>query len=127
MLTADPGTRLEIVTLFGEMKDPRAIPILAELLFAKLPPGEESDRLRLRVVETLGLIAAPESVPTLQKIFKKKGILQTKESLGVRLAAARALAAIGTRESREAMALAIEEESREEVRIVLRQFLVSGP
>lgn len=122
--TAEAGTRLELVTLFGELKDSRAVPILAELLAAKQTPSEETDRLRLRAVESLGAIAAPESVPVLSRIFKKRGLLQGKESLGVRLAAAKALAAIGTREAREAMALAIEDESREEVRIVLRQFLV---
>lgn len=126
LTSADAGTRLELVTLFGEMKDPRAVPILAEVLGAKVSSGEDADRLRLRVVEALGLIAAPESIPTLARIFKKRGILQSKESLGVRLGAARALATIGTREAREAMAMAIEEETREEVRIVLRQFLVSG-
>jgi hypothetical protein len=59
-------------------------------------------------------------------VFKKKGLLTRLEPVGVRLASAKALASIGTREAREAIALVLEIESAEEVRAVLRQFLVGG-
>jgi hypothetical protein len=44
----------------------------------------------------------------------------------MRLAAAKALSGINTRESREVMAIILDGEKEEEVRAVLRQFLVSG-
>ena len=44
----------------------------------------------------------------------------------MRLAAAKSLAAINTREARETMALAMDQESQEDVRSVLRQYLVGN-
>ncbi len=86
----------------------------------------ELARVRLRVVETLGLLGSPLAIPTLLEIFKKKGFLSGRESTGMRLASARALAAVPGREAREALTLALDEEKEDEVRSALRQFLVSG-
>jgi hypothetical protein len=44
----------------------------------------------------------------------------------MRLAAAKSLSAINTREAREAIALAMDGEPHEDVRAVLRQYLVGG-
>lgn len=127
LASADPGLKLELLGALADVKDPRTVHLIAEQLTSARNSGEEGERIRLRAVESLGAIASPEAIPALSRIFKKRGLLQGKESLGMRLAAARALAAIGNREAREAMALAIEDETREEVRSILRQFLVSGP
>jgi HEAT repeat protein len=88
--------------------------------------GQLAQRIRLRAVEVLGLMPCLEAVQPLLGLFDKKGLFKGRETLGVRLAAARALAACNTRESREALALALEAESQEEVRTVLRHFLARG-
>ena len=121
---ADTATRLEYLLLLGDLGDPVAIPAVLPLVQEAGGHGEEAQRLRFRAVEVLGLIPSPDSVRVLQDLFVKKGLFKGRETLGLRLAAARALAAINTREARESMALALENEPHEEVRAVLKQYLV---
>ena len=121
---ADTATRLEYLLLLGDLGDPVAIPAVLPLVQDAGGHGEEAQRLRLRAVEVLGLIPSPDSVRVLQDLFTKKGLFKGRETLGLRLAAARALAAINTREARESMALALENEPQDEVRAVLKQYLV---
>ncbi len=78
-------------------------------------------------MEVLGLIASTDAIEPLQDLFKKKGFLGGRESTAMRLAAARSLAAIPTREAREAIALVMDQEPQEDVRSVLRQYLVGNP
>ncbi len=121
---SDPNTLLELVTQLGELKDPRAVSPLVELLQEGSTSGPEAEILRQTVLESLGAIGSPEVVPVLSKLFKKKGFLGRLEPLPLRMAAARALGAIGTREAREAMALALEIESKDEVKALLRMHLM---
>ncbi len=121
---ADLNTMIELVTQLGELKDPRAVSPLVELFQEGRLSGPEAEKLRQAVVEALGAIGSPEVVPVLSKLFKKKGFLGRLEPLPLRLAAARALGAIGTREAREAMALALEIESKDEVKALLRTHLM---
>ncbi len=121
---ADPNSLLELVTQLGELKDARAVTQLVDLLQEGKASGPDAEKLRQTVLEALGAIGSPEVVPVLSKLFKKKGFLGRMEPLPLRVAAARALAAIGTREAREAMAQAMETESKDEVKAVLRQHLV---
>jgi HEAT repeat protein len=123
---SEPGLQLEILAVLGELKDALAVPAVTELLHSAKGSTEECMRIRLRALETLGLIGSPEAIPALQDIFRKKGILGGRESTALRLAAAKSLAAINTREAREAIALAMDGEPHEEVRAVLRQYLVGG-
>ncbi len=125
LAAADPGTQLDIAAALGELGQDRAVPDL--LAVFKPLKGGESERLRLRILEALATLKHPDAIPALQSVFKKKGLLTRLEPVAIRLAAAKALAAIGTREAKEAMALVLEIESAEEVRSVLRQFLVGGP
>lgn len=122
---ADPAMQLEIVAVLGELGQDRVLPDLLALY--RSLKGGETERLRLRIVEALAALRHPDAIPALQSVFKKKGLLTRLEPVALRLAAAKALAAIGTREAKEAMALVLEIESAEEVRAVLRQFLVAGP
>ena len=121
---ADPNTLLELVIQLGDMKDPRAVSPLVELLHNGNFSGPEAEKLRQAVLESLGAIGSPEVVPVLSKLFKKKGFLGRLEPLPLRMAAARALGSIGTREAREAIALALGIESKDEVKALLRMHLM---
>ena len=124
---ADPNFLLELVSILGEIRDSRAVAPLVELLKDGKATGPGVERLHHLVLESLGAIGTPEVVPVLLNFFKKKGFLGRMEPLPLRMAAARALGAVGTRESREAMALAMGTETKEEVKSLLRQHLVSEP
>ncbi len=121
---ADPNTLLELVTQLGDLKDPRAVSPLVELLQDGNFSGPEAEKLRQAVLESLGAIGSPEVVPVLSKLFKKKGFLGRLEPLPLRMAAARALGSIGTREAREAIAMALGIESKDEVKALLRMHLM---
>lgn len=125
LAAAEPGTQLEIAAVLGELGQDRVVPDLLALF--RTLKGGDTERLRLRLLDALAALKHADAIPALQTVFKKKGLLTRLEPVAIRLAAAKALAAIGTREAKEAMALALEVESAEEVRAVLRQFLVSGP
>ncbi|HLO68737.1 MAG TPA: HEAT repeat domain-containing protein, partial [Holophaga sp.] len=114
--------QLETLNLLGELGDPAALPAILPLLAGGA--SEEAQRLRLRAVETLGRIPAPGAARPLLELFQKKGFLKGREPVGLRIAAARALAAQNTQEARECMALALEMENTEEVKAILRQSLV---
>jgi len=118
----EPAAQLETLNLLGELGDPAALPAILPLLAGGA--SEEAQRLRLRAVETLGRIPAPGAARPLLELFQKKGFLKGREPVGLRIAAARALAAQNTQEARECMALALEMENTEEVKAILRQSLV---
>ncbi|HNX31557.1 MAG TPA: HEAT repeat domain-containing protein [Holophaga sp.] len=126
LLRTEPDTQLDCLAALGEVKSPAAVQSIVSLLQNTRSGTEESARIRLRAVEVLGLIASPMAIDPLQELFRKKGFLGGRESTAMRLAAARSLAAINTRESREAIALALDQESHEEVRAVLRGYLVGN-
>ncbi|HNX95565.1 MAG TPA: HEAT repeat domain-containing protein [Holophaga sp.] len=120
----EASNQLDALAAMGELKSTRAVPAVAELLQNPKGSTDEAARIRLRAVEILGLIGSPEAVDPLQDLFRKKGFLGGRESTPMRLAAAKSLAAINTRESREALALVMDQESQEDVRSVIRQYLV---
>jgi len=123
---SEPGLQLEILEVLSELKSASAVPAIAELLVNAKGSSEEAARIRLRALETLGVIGSADAVPALQDVFRKKGILGGRESTAMRLAAAKSLSAINTREAREAIALAMDGEPHEDVRAVLRQYLIGG-
>ena len=126
LLKTEPGTQLDCLAALGELKSPLAVGPITELLQTAKGTTDDAIRVRLRAVEVLGLIASQKAIEPLQELFKKKGFLGGRESTAMRLAAAKSLAAINTRESREAIALAMDQESQEDVRAVLRQYLVGN-
>lgn len=115
---------MDVLAGLGDLHDPVATAAVSRFLLGLNGSGEEVLRLRLRAVETLGRIASPDAVEPLLALFRKKSFLGGRESTPIRLAAAKALAAIGTREAREATAVALEAEPQDEVRSMLRAFLV---
>jgi len=121
----DISSQLDGLSALGELRSPAAIPAIAELVRQGKPQQDENARVRLRAVEVLGLIGTSEAVEPLKELFKKKGLLGGRESTAMRLSAAKSLSAINTREAREAIALALDMEPHEDVRSILRQFLIS--
>ncbi|GEM_PF-1554188 len=121
---SDVPAQLETLNMIGDLGDATALPAVLQMLTPDKSAGDDAQRLRLRAVEVLGKIPGPESVKPLQELFQKKGLFKGREPLGIRIAAAKALAAQNTQEARESMALAMENESSEEVKAVLRQYLV---
>jgi len=121
---ADPGAQMEILAMLADLGEPVAAPAVLRLLNPDRASGEEAQRLRVRAAETLGRLPGSDSVRPLLEVLQKKGLFKGREPAPLRLAAARALAALNTPEAREAMALAMESEPSEDVKTVLRQNLV---
>jgi hypothetical protein len=121
---ADPAAQLETLTMLGDLEEPAALPAVLHILNGDKSSSEEALRLRLRAVEVLGRIPSNDSVKSLQELFMKRGLFKGREPVSLRLAAARALAALNTQEARESMALAMGHEPNDEVKTVLRQYLV---
>ena len=126
LATAGESAQLDYLSILGELGEASAVPGVVRLLQSEAAQGKESQRLRLRAVEVLGQMPCAETAGPLLALFGRRGLFKGRESLAIRLAAARSLAANNTREARESMALALESEPQEEVRSVLRQFLVKG-
>jgi HEAT repeat protein len=122
----EAASQLDTLSALGELKSPRAVPAVAEVLQNPKGSQEEAARLRLRAVEILGLIGSSDAVGPLQDLFKKKGFIGGRESTPMRLPAAKSLSIINTREPREALALVMDQESQEDVRAVIRQYLVGS-
>jgi len=84
----------------------------------------QSAELRVEASDVLTQLAEAETVPILATFLERKGrILKTAEPAPVRLAAARALKAIGTPEAMEALALAVQAAPRNGDQEALRQVL----
>lgn len=123
---AAPVLQLDILAVLGDLRAPEGVGGICDLLQTAKGTSEDVQRLRLRAVEVLGLIGSEAALPALADLFRKKGLIGGRESTAMRLAAARSLAAINTREARETIALAMDNEPHEDVRAVLRQILVGG-
>lgn len=121
---AEPALQMDCLEAFILLHSPAVVPALGEFLQNSRSTDLETAKVRLRVVETIGLLGSDEGIPALHEMFKKKGFLGGRESTGMRLAAAKALSGINSREAREAMAIILDGEKEDEVRAVLRQFLV---
>ncbi len=87
---SDAETQLEIIFGLGQLRSESAVPVLLESAQDRKLP----EPLRLKVLETLALIQSPRSVQPLVELIRKKGFFSGSESPGIRLGAAKALAAI---------------------------------
>jgi hypothetical protein len=121
---SDPAGQLETLSMLGDLEEPASLPAVLRILNGDKSSGEDALRLRLRAVEVLGRIPSNDSVKSLQELFVKRGLFKGREPVSLRLAAARALAALNTQEARETMAMAMGHEPNDEVKTVLRQYLV---
>jgi HEAT repeat protein len=81
-------------------------------------------KLRIKTAETLGQIGHASAIPVLGDLIRRKGrIFSTAEPTELRLAAARALTAIGTPPAFETLRKLVEEEPRSRDRDALQQIL----
>lgn len=121
-------TQLQILSVLGDLGPEArdAAPSLMNLLASLKGTTGEVVRVRLRILEVIGRLKGNEALPGLLDVFRKKGFLASREGSAVRIAAVKALEAIGTRESRETLALAMDLESDVEIRNSIRQILVNG-
>jgi HEAT repeat protein len=116
----DPETQVEILFGLGQVQSGLAVFVLGD--FAKNPQVHE--KLRVKTVETLGQIGHPSAIPSLADLLRRKGrIFSTAEPTELRLAAARALVAIDTREALEILQKLVEDEPRSKDRDALQQIL----
>lgn len=120
MSDRDSETQAEVLLCLGSMKAQSAIPGLAELARAKLLGTD--DKVRELAVSTLGQIGTDAAVPILGEILRAKGFFG-RDSPMIRIAAARALAAIKTPAARAALKTAVSAESDRAIRAALEKLI----
>jgi hypothetical protein len=113
----DAETQNEVLLCLGSMKAQSAVPALGELAKSRSFSAEA----RELAMTTLGQIGSETAVPALGEVLRPKGIF-ARESLSIRLAAARALAAIGTPAAQQAIRQAVAGENDRAAREALAKF-----
>ncbi len=125
----DAGLQLEAIFLLDELKARNAVPALLELLKVskgKTRPG--LDGVREKTIEVLGHLGASAAVPALTELLMRhKGFFRDgREPLSVRIAALRALYALGSVEGQEALAKALATEPAGPEREALQEALTEA-
>ncbi len=125
---ADLDTQLQILAVLSDLGPEAAesAPALMTLLASIKGNTGDVVRVRLRILEVIGRVRGQQALPGLLDLFRRKGILSSREGTAVRIAAVKAMEAMGTRESRETLALAMDLESDVEIRNSIRSILVNG-
>jgi len=114
----DPETQMEILFGLGQIQAPEAVPALLELAKS----GGTAERLRIKAIETLGQISAPAAIPGLLELIRRKGrIFTSAEATDIRIAAARALLAIGTPQGELGLRQVVADEPRNQDRDALQR------
>jgi len=119
MKDADAETMQEILFALGQLRSEVGLPQVAGLAQDK----RVLERIRIQALDTLAHIASVKAMPVLLECIKRKGFFGGGETQPIRLAAARALAAIGTPESITALRKAVEAEPKGEDREALQRLL----
>jgi HEAT repeat protein len=119
MKDTDPETLQEILFALGQLRSEGSVAPVAEIAQDKriLEP------LRVQAITTLGQIASPKAQPALADLVRRRGFFASVEPHDIRLAAARALWALGTTEAQELLRHMVEAEPRGEDREALREIL----
>lgn len=122
--SSDPETQVEILFGLGQVRSGMAVFVLSD--FAKTSTNE---RLRIKTIETLGLIGNPSAVGPLADLIRRRGrmIFSTAEPTEIRLSAARSLCAIGTPEALDTLRKLIDEEPKSGDRDALQTVLNAAP
>jgi HEAT repeat protein len=118
LATSDGETRAEILTSLATMK---ADSVISEIMELAKPRriGRGDDALRIRAIETAGQIGSNNAIAPLAELLRRKGLLGGQEPQEIRVAAAQALAAIGTPEAREALDAVLAAEPDNQLRSVV--------
>jgi hypothetical protein len=119
MKDTDGETMQEILFALGQLRSEGSLPQVMELAQDK----RVVERLRIQAMDTLGLIASPKALPVLLECLRRKGFFGGGEPPTIRLAAAKALAGIGTPEAQTALERAVAAEPKGEERESLRRLL----
>jgi HEAT repeat protein len=119
MKETDGETMQEILFGLGQLRSEKSLPQVTELAQDK----RVIKRLRIQALETLGHIASPKALPVILECLKRKGFFGGGEPSAIRLAAAKALAAIGTPEALAALQKAADTEPKGEERESLVRLL----
>jgi len=109
----------EILFVFGQLRSEGCLRPVAEVAQDK----RVIERLRIQALETLGQIGSPKVQPILLDCLRRKGFFTSGEPPAIRMAAAKALAALGTPEARAALLRVADGEPRGLERDTLRQLL----
>jgi hypothetical protein len=119
MKDADGETMQEILFALGQLRSESSLPQVSALAQDK----RVVERIRIRALDALGHIASPRALPVLQECLRRKGFFGGGEPPAIRLAAAKALSALGTPEARMALQKAADAEPPGEERETLRRLL----
>ena len=120
MIDKDQETQAEVFLCLGSMKATTAIPGLAELARAKLLGTD--DKVRELALTTLGQIGSDEAVPVLAEIVRPKGFF-VRDTPTIRVAAAKALAAIKTPAATDVLRNAANVETDRATKAVLQKLI----
>lgn len=117
---ADPDTMLEIMFAFGQVRSAAAIPTLGAFATDHRMP----EKLRARAAEVMGTIGDPSALPFLEELVRRRGrIFTTAEPTAIRVAACKALAALGTPVALGSLRALVAKEPRNTDRPLLQQVL----
>ena len=119
MKDTDAETMQEIFFVLGQLRSENSLPAVRELAEDK----RVLERLRIQALNTLGQIASPKAMPVILGCMRRKGFFSVGEPSAIRMAAAKALAALGTPEARAALQKAANTEPKGEERELLHRLL----
>ena len=112
-----PDTQVEVALGLGHLHHLPALPALSELA-----TGRGTIPHRVEAIKAIGMMGALQGISLLGGLIKAKGLRLGSEPLEIRMAAARALRAIGSFEAMEILEHTARE-SRGEFQVSLRQIL----
>ena len=121
MKEADEETLQEVLFALGQLQATSGVHAVTEIALGRRVPQP----LRIQALETLGQIGDPAALPALLQCLRRKTLFSQGEDPPIRLAAARALALLGTPEALASLAKAAAAEPKGETRDALAR--IQGP
>lgn len=119
MKNTDAETMQEILFALGQLRSEAGLHQVGELARDK----RVVEQIRIQALDTLGHIASPLAMPILKECLRRRGFFGGGEQPPIRLAAARALLALDTREAIDTLRRLADAEPRGEEREAFRRLL----
>jgi len=122
----DPETQMEVLFTLTELGSKNAVPGLLHFLRTFKAKGNPSqEKVREKTIEVLGALQSPSVIPVLEELLARhrKFFMESKEPLGVRLAALRALLAQESPEAQGIISRLLDAEPQGPERQALEQAL----